>query len=64
MRFRKSCLQAIRFSIYKIKFQNLRAFNPIMNNYKKIKDKKIIFFYGDDDWSQISHAEIVNFLVI
>jgi len=56
--FRNTCVsEKAVFQFFDI---HCRAYNPLANNYKKLQDKPIIFFYGDSDWSPISHAQMLK----
>jgi cardiolipin-specific phospholipase len=56
--FRNTCVsEKAVFQFFDI---HCRAFNPLINNYKKLQDKPIIFFYGDKDWCPISHAQMLK----
>jgi len=56
--FRNTCVsEKAVFTFFDI---HCRAYNPLILNYKKFQDKPIIFFYGDSDWSPISHAQLLK----
>jgi cardiolipin-specific phospholipase len=54
--FRNACVS--EKAIFQFFDSNLRAYNPLVNNFKKLQEKRTIFFYGDRDWSPVSHAEM------
>jgi len=56
--YRNACVsEKAVFNFFDI---HCRAYNPLINNYKKLQDKPIIFFYGDKDWCPISHAQLLK----
>jgi len=59
--FRNTCVS--EKAIFQFFDSHLRAFNPLVNNFKKLQDKRIYFFYGDNDWSPVSHAEMLKELI-
>jgi len=59
--FRNTCVsEKAVFVFFDI---HCRAYNPLINNYKKLQDKPMIFFYGDNDWSPVSHAQLLKELI-
>jgi len=59
--YRNSCVS--EKAIFNFFDSNLRAFNPLINFIKKFQKMNILFLYGDNDWTQISHAEMMKELI-